>query len=900
MNAAPHRQHAPSLIRLLDPQVLADPYPLHRQLREHAPVHWDGYLHSWVVTRYAEVAEVLSRFRAARTPTPERLAELGMGELAPIASVMVRQMLFLDPPEHGRVRKLAHAAFTPRRIGHLKGHIQEITDRLIDGVQSRGHMDVMAELAIPLPAIVTAEMLGVPTDDHLLLKVWSEAFAEMLGNFQHNPGRTANVLTQVVQMTEYFRDKVRAERARPTEGLINALVSAEVDGDRLSEDDVIANVIVTMVGGQETTTNLIGNGLLALLRHPGQLRRLRDDPSLMPTAIEELLRFESPSQHTARLAPSDVRLAGSDIEEGQAVIAVMAAANRDPARFPDPDRLDLTREDNRHLAFGWAGHFCFGAPLARMEGASALGTVLRRLPDLRLSSEDVFWRPNLGLRGLSALDVTWGQSQRPAAEAPAVVAPRRKTLADLTPAQRALVERRLRGRTPSGSTLEPAAPTQRHDAPVSVTAEQRQILYHSYFAASSPLYNEAVAIIHTGPLDVESLRCALQALVNRHEAWRTTFARRRRDLTQMVHDSVRIELQTHDLRHLPEVEREERLIALVLNVALAPYHLKEGPLLRPLVVRMTDDVHRFYLALHHAIFDGVSLQRVALPELVTLYDSEVAGRPADLWPATQYSSYAAWQLAELPVQLERDIPYWREHLRGAPSLKLPLAHPRPAEPRYVGVSHWFELPAELVAGLSRAAEAAGATLFHALVAGYARLLQCWSGQDDIVLSTVADSRRREEFESILGYCLTPVPLRLRFSPDLPSHDLIRVVRNEVLDALSHAVPFERLVEHVGLDDEPGASPIFQTQIVLEPPSVLSDPAWSMRQLDPVVGPAFTAAKNDIQLELDHRPEGHVIGRLIANADLFEPDFAVRAVAALRQQLALLAVGWSRTHEPTVG
>jgi cytochrome P450 len=396
-----------SLIRLLDPDVLANPYALHRQLREEAPVYWDPYLHSWVVTKYADVVEVLSRYSAARTPTPEKLESLGMGQLAPIASVMVRQMLFLDPPDHSRVRGLAHAAFTARRIEHLRQHIQEITDRLIDQVAERGEMEVMSDLANPLPAIVTAEMLGVPTEDHQRLKVWSEAFAEMLGNFQHNPGRVPHVLAQVAEMTEYFREAVRREADEPTDGLINALTTAEIDGDRFSEDDVVANIIVTMVGGQETTTNLIGNGILTLLRHPGELDRVRRDPSLMPSAVEELLRFEPPSQHTARLAPADAVLGGHPIKQGQAVIAVMAAANRDPDRFPEPDTLDLGRADNRHVAFGWAGHFCFGAPLARMEGAIALETVLRRLPDLALRPGPITWRPNLGLRGLTALPVTF-------------------------------------------------------------------------------------------------------------------------------------------------------------------------------------------------------------------------------------------------------------------------------------------------------------------------------------------------------------------------------------------------------------------------------------------------------------------------------------------------------------
>ncbi|KJF20497.1 cytochrome P450 [Rhodococcus sp. ACPA4] len=405
MTTAPTK--APSLIRLLDPEVLADPYQLYQSLRDEAPVMWDPYLHAWVVTRYADVADVLTRFKADRTPTPAKLAELGMEQLAPVAQVMVRQMLFLDPPQHGRVRGLAAAAFTPRRIAALRGHIQEITDSLIDAVIDDGGMEVMDTLANPLPAIVTAEMLGVPTEDHELLKNWSSDFAEMLGNFQHNPGRVAGVLRSVEQMTEYFQAAVRNEATHPTDGLIGALCAAEIDGDSLSEDEIVANVVVTMVGGQETTTNLIGNGLLTLLRHRDQFEELIDDPSGLSAAIEELLRFESPSQHTARIAPDAVEIAGQPIPAGQAVIAVMGSANRDPSKFTDPGRLDLHRAPNRHLAFGWAGHFCFGAPLARMEAQAAFGTVLARLPGLELEPGPIRWRPNLGLRGLASLNVRW-------------------------------------------------------------------------------------------------------------------------------------------------------------------------------------------------------------------------------------------------------------------------------------------------------------------------------------------------------------------------------------------------------------------------------------------------------------------------------------------------------------
>ena len=402
-----------SLYHLLDPEVLANPYPLYQRLRTEDPVHWDPFLHAWVVTRYADVVHALHHFSARRTPTPEQLSAMGLAALNPIAQVMVRQMLFLDPPDHTRLRALASAAFTPRRVERLRSHIQEIMNGLLDALVSRGQMDLIADFASPAPAIVTAEMLGVPVEDHEQLKEWSADFAEMLGNFQHNPDRFPKVLRSVEEMCSYFRSAMQEQRLHPREGLVSAMMEAEVDGAKLTEDEIIANLIVTMVGGQETTTNLIGNGLLTLLRNPAEMERLRADSSLIPSAVEELLRYESPSQHTARLAPADVEMGGKRIRERQAVIAVMGAANRDPERFPEPDRLDITRQDNRHLAFGWAAHFCFGAALARLEGQIAFEAILRRLPNLTLDpTTPLVWRDNLGLRGLKALPLSFGQPVR--------------------------------------------------------------------------------------------------------------------------------------------------------------------------------------------------------------------------------------------------------------------------------------------------------------------------------------------------------------------------------------------------------------------------------------------------------------------------------------------------------
>ncbi len=400
-------QQTLSLYQLLDPEVVANPYPLYHQLRSEDPVHWDPFLHKWVITRYADVLTVLHRFSANCVITPEQLQAMNLSVLAPLSEVLVRQMLFMDAPAHGRIRNLASRAFTPRRVEGLRTQIQSITGKLLDAVQSSGRMDVIADLAYPLPAMVNAEMLGLPPADWRQLIQWSGIFAEVLGNFQYSPNRARLVLHSLEEMSAYFLAAVLDYQKHPREGLIGAFVAAEVDGDRLTEEEVVANAILTMVGGQETTTNLIGNGLLTLLRHPDQLEMLRADMSLMPSAVEELLRYESPSQQTTRLAPEDTELGGKLVRKGQTVMVVMGAANRDPERFPDPDRLDICRQDNRHVAFGWASHFCFGAALGRLEGQTALSTVLRRMPNLRLEPGPLTWRENLGLRGLTALPVAF-------------------------------------------------------------------------------------------------------------------------------------------------------------------------------------------------------------------------------------------------------------------------------------------------------------------------------------------------------------------------------------------------------------------------------------------------------------------------------------------------------------
>jgi pimeloyl-[acyl-carrier protein] synthase len=397
-------QRTLSLYQLYNPAVLADPYPLYARLRAEDPVHWDPFLHAWVVTRYADVVTALQSFSAKCAPAPQKLESMGLSALDSIGQIMVLQHLFMDPPDHTPLRAVCSQAFTPHRVERLRTRIQQIVTTLLDPVLPRGRIELMADLANPLPAIVSAEILGLPPSDHEQLKAWSADFAEVLGNFQHNPDRSPRMLRSLNDSTAYFREAIRRERERPTgDSMISVLVNAEIDGRRLTEEVIIANCILLMVGAQETTPNLVGNGMLTLLRNRGEFQKLRSNPSRLPSAIEEMLRFEAPSQHTTRIPQQDVKLGDKNISRGQSVIAVIGAANRDPERFPNPDRFDITRNDNKHLAFGAGPHYCFGAPVGRMEASIAFSTLLSRVSELIFADSRFTWRDNLGLRGLSEL-----------------------------------------------------------------------------------------------------------------------------------------------------------------------------------------------------------------------------------------------------------------------------------------------------------------------------------------------------------------------------------------------------------------------------------------------------------------------------------------------------------------
>ncbi len=388
------------------PEFVADPYPFYARLRTEEPVH-QSPMGLWVLTRYDDVARVLRDPRFGRKGFDE-LVDARFGT-EPGQPGLATSMLFRDPPDHTRLRTLVSKAFTPRVIEGLRPHIQQIVDGLLDRVRDGRRMDLIADLAFPLPVIVISEMLGVPAADRDRFRQWSLDVARSLDAIALPVGpeviERGNAARRA--LADYFRGLIAERRQRPQADLLTGLIAAEEQGDTLSQPELLATCVLLLVAGHETTVNLIGNGMLALLRHPAELRKLSAEPALLPSAVEELLRWDSPVQRTGRIAATDVELGGTLIPKGALVSAVLGAANRDPAHFPEPDRLDLARPDNRHLAFGWGIHFCLGAPLARVEGQIAIGALARRLPGLALATDRPEWRESSALRGLRALPVTF-------------------------------------------------------------------------------------------------------------------------------------------------------------------------------------------------------------------------------------------------------------------------------------------------------------------------------------------------------------------------------------------------------------------------------------------------------------------------------------------------------------
>jgi cytochrome P450 len=390
-------------MNIASPEHKANPFPFYKQLRAESPVHRVVLPHgqpAWLVTRYDDVVMVLKDQRFAKSNSAAKQPWVP-GFVKPL----MRNMLDLDEPDHTRLRALVSKAFTPGRIEQMRDRIQTLTEELLAAARTRRDFDLIRDYALPIPTTIIAEMLGVPKKDQSKFQRWSRAIVSS------NPSgwQMLRVIPFIWMFIRFIRKLVRARRTRPQDDLLGALVRAENAGQQFSEDELLAMAFLLLVAGHETTVNLIGNGVLALLEHPDQMEKLRHDPSLIQPAVEELLRYGSPLETaTERFAREDVTVAGVTIPRGSLVFAVIASANRDERQFPKPDALDIKREPNKHLSFGLGPHYCLGAPLARLEGQLAISTLVRRTVRL-VAPDKLRWRRGLVLRGLESLrlEVQW-------------------------------------------------------------------------------------------------------------------------------------------------------------------------------------------------------------------------------------------------------------------------------------------------------------------------------------------------------------------------------------------------------------------------------------------------------------------------------------------------------------
>ncbi|MET8678328.1 cytochrome P450 [Streptomyces sp. NPDC004647] len=384
------------------PAFVADPYPAYAALRESGRAHFFEPTGQWLIPRYADVSALLRDRRLGRTYlhrfTHEEFGQpVPPPEHEPFHVLVGHGLLDLEPPDHTRIRRLISKAFTPRRVQRLVPSVELLARQLVDEMRAEGGGDLVERLAEPLPVAVIAEMLGVPREDRGLLRPWS---ADIIGMFELNPAEeTARKAVRAsLEFSAYLRELIAVRRKSPGEDLISALIAAHESGDRLSEQEMVSTCVLLLNAGHEATVNTTANGWLALFRHPGRLAALRADPALLPTAVEELMRYDTPLQMFERWVLDDIEVGGVAVPRGAEVALLFGSANRDPARFADPDRLDLARTDNPHLTFGGGIHFCLGAPLARIELAASFGALLERAPGLRLVAEPR-WKPGYVIRG---------------------------------------------------------------------------------------------------------------------------------------------------------------------------------------------------------------------------------------------------------------------------------------------------------------------------------------------------------------------------------------------------------------------------------------------------------------------------------------------------------------------
>jgi cytochrome P450 len=391
-----------------DPAVLADPFPLYARLRDEDPAHWSPRLKAWVLTRYEDVKRVCldstmssDRLRPffATLPPPEA------GKIAELARYLTLWMVFRDPPEHTRLRRLAARVFNVRSINALRPNIESLTAWLLDRLAERKEFDFIGDFAMPLPALVIMDMLGAPREELVRLKRLSDEMALFIGSARDAPEKYERAGAATREMADLFRELITARRAAPQRDLLSELVALDDGGDRLSDDELVATCILLLFAGHETTTHHLANGLRALLRFPAELDKLRTNPALAPAAVEELLRYDGPIGAQVRIVQQAQTLHGKALKPGERVFLLMNAANRDPRAYADPERLDLARNGVPHLTFGFGAHICLGFPLARLEGQVALPAVLARWRRLELASETIEWMDSMVLRGMKAMPV---------------------------------------------------------------------------------------------------------------------------------------------------------------------------------------------------------------------------------------------------------------------------------------------------------------------------------------------------------------------------------------------------------------------------------------------------------------------------------------------------------------
>ena len=405
----------PLIFNPLDPGFRVDPYPIYRRLLEEQPVHLTPFGVP-AFARYDDCFAILrdhKRFSSDETKSPDyvlqhQAIEAQAESLGADFNEGDRPFLFLDPPDHSRLRRLVNQAFTPRAVEGLRPRIQQIVDALLDKAASTDSMDVVAELAYPLPVIVICEMLGVPAEDQATFRVWSSELARSLDpEITQPPDVLERRVRAISESREYFRGLVAEHRAAPRPDILSALIAAEEEGDKLGEGELLSTCTLLLIAGHETTVNLIANGLLQLLRHPQELARFTSEPGLAPSVVEEVLRFDPPVQFDGRIALEEMEFGGLKLTRGQFVMLLLGAANRDSSHFADPNRFDITRNDDRHLAFGYGIHFCLGAPLARLEGQIALRTLVERFRALELATDPPPYKESITLRGPSALPISF-------------------------------------------------------------------------------------------------------------------------------------------------------------------------------------------------------------------------------------------------------------------------------------------------------------------------------------------------------------------------------------------------------------------------------------------------------------------------------------------------------------